>query len=48
LQKEAEQQSRMDRSPVTHNEAKGQFEIALGNESAILQYRGADAGWATS
>ena len=28
----------MDRSPVTHNEAKGQFEIALGKESAVLQY----------
>jgi uncharacterized protein len=28
----------MDKSPVTHNEAKGQFEIALGDEKAVLQY----------
>jgi len=28
----------MDKNPVTHNEAKGQFEIALGNEKAVLQY----------
>lgn len=28
----------MDRNPVTHNEAKGQFEITLGNETAVLQY----------
>jgi predicted GNAT family acetyltransferase len=36
--KEAEHGSFMDRNPVTHNEAKGQFEIALGSESAVLQY----------
>ena len=24
----------MDNNPVTHNEAKGQFEITLGNEKA--------------
>ena len=29
----------MDKNPVTHNEAQGQFEIALGGEKAILQYR---------
>ncbi|HZE24850.1 MAG TPA: GNAT family N-acetyltransferase [Blattabacteriaceae bacterium] len=28
----------MDNNPVTHNEAKGQFEIALGDEKAVLQY----------
>lgn len=28
----------MENTPVTHNEAKGQFEIALGNEKALLQY----------
>jgi hypothetical protein len=28
----------MDKNPVTHNEVKGQFEIALGNEKAVLQY----------
>jgi uncharacterized protein len=28
----------MDSNPVTHNEAKGQFEIALGGEKAVLQY----------
>jgi predicted GNAT family acetyltransferase len=28
----------MDNNPVTHNEAKGQFEIMLGDEKAILQY----------
>ena len=28
----------MDTNPVTHNEAKGQFEITLGNEKALLQY----------
>ncbi len=32
----------MDGNPVTHNEAKGQFEIALGNEKALLQYRRTD------
>ena len=25
-------------NPVTHNEANGQFEIALGQEKAFLQY----------
>jgi predicted GNAT family acetyltransferase len=29
----------MDSNSVTHNEAKGQFEIALGNDKAVLQYR---------
>ena len=29
----------MDNSPVTHNEAKGQFEIAVENNAAFLQYR---------
>jgi uncharacterized protein len=29
-------------NPVTHNEANGQFEIALGNEKALLQYRRTD------
>jgi predicted GNAT family acetyltransferase len=29
----------MDNTPVTHNEAKGQFEIALENNTAFLQYR---------
>lgn len=29
----------MDSNPVTHNEAKGQFELALGDEKAVLQYR---------
>lgn len=29
----------MDKKPVTHNEAQGQFEIALGDEKAVLQYR---------
>lgn len=29
----------MDNNPVTHNEATGQFEIALGDEKAVLQYR---------
>jgi uncharacterized protein len=28
----------MDNNPVTHNEAKGQFEITLGDEKAVLQY----------
>jgi uncharacterized protein len=28
----------MDSNPVTHNEAKGQFEIVLGQEKAMLQY----------
>jgi predicted GNAT family acetyltransferase len=28
----------MDSNPVTHNEAQGQFEIALGKETAFLQY----------
>jgi uncharacterized protein len=28
----------MNSNPVTHNEAQGQFEIALGKETAILQY----------
>jgi hypothetical protein len=28
----------MNSNPVTHNEAKGQFEIMLGQEKAILQY----------
>jgi predicted GNAT family acetyltransferase len=28
----------MDSNPVTHNEAKGQFEITLGHEKAVLQY----------
>ncbi|MGZ4896316.1 MAG: GNAT family N-acetyltransferase [Candidatus Angelobacter sp.] len=32
----------MDSNPVTHNEAKGQFEITLGNEKAVLQYRRTD------
>jgi predicted GNAT family acetyltransferase len=32
----------MDSNSVTHNEAKGQFEIALGNEKALLQYRRTD------
>ena len=32
----------MDSNPVTHNEAKGQFEIALGNDKAVLQYRRAE------
>jgi predicted GNAT family acetyltransferase len=32
----------MDGNPVTHNEAKGQFEIALGHEKALLQYRRTD------
>jgi len=34
--------SLMESNPVTHNEAKGQFEIALGNEKALLQYRRTD------
>jgi uncharacterized protein len=34
--------SRMHSNSVTHNEAKGQFEIALGNEKAVLQYRRTD------
>jgi uncharacterized protein len=29
----------MDSNPVTHNETKSQFEIALGDEKAVLQYR---------
>jgi hypothetical protein len=29
----------MDSNPVTHNEAKGQFEIVLGQEKAVLTYR---------
>jgi len=29
----------MDNTPVTHNEAKGQFEIALENQTAFLSYR---------
>jgi uncharacterized protein len=29
----------MDSNSVTHNEAKGQFEIALGSDKAVLQYR---------
>jgi predicted GNAT family acetyltransferase len=29
----------MDTNPVTHNEVQGQFEIALGDEKAVLQYR---------
>jgi predicted GNAT family acetyltransferase len=29
----------MDSNPVTHNEAGGQFEIVLGDEKAVLQYR---------
>jgi len=28
----------MDSNPVTHNEAKGQFEIVLGQEKAVLRY----------
>lgn len=32
----------MDSNPVTHNEAKGQFEIVLGNERALLQYHRTD------
>jgi len=32
----------MDSNPVTHNEAKGQFEITLGEEKAVLQYRRTD------
>jgi predicted GNAT family acetyltransferase len=32
----------MDSNPVTHNEAKGQFEIVLGNERAVLQYHRTD------
>jgi len=34
--------SLMESNPVTHNEAKGQFEIALGNEKALLQYHRTD------
>jgi uncharacterized protein len=29
----------MDKNPVKHNEAEGQFEIALEQETAFLQYR---------
>jgi predicted GNAT family acetyltransferase len=29
----------MESNPVTHNEARGQFELALGEEKAVLQYR---------
>ncbi len=29
----------MDHTPVTHNEAKGQFEITQENNTAFLQYR---------
>ncbi len=29
----------MDKNPVTHNEAEGQFEIAMEEQSAFLQYR---------
>lgn len=29
----------MDSNPVTHNEARGEFEIILGDEKAVLQYR---------
>jgi len=29
----------MDSNPVTHNEGQGQFEIALGKQKAVLQYR---------
>jgi predicted GNAT family acetyltransferase len=29
----------MDNNPVTHNEATGQFEIALRDQKAVLQYR---------
>jgi predicted GNAT family acetyltransferase len=29
----------MDSNPVTHNEARGQFEIVLGDQKAVLQYR---------
>jgi predicted GNAT family acetyltransferase len=29
----------MNSNPVTHNEARGQFEIVLGDEKAVLQYR---------
>jgi uncharacterized protein len=29
----------MDSNPVTHNETKSQFEITLGDEKAVLQYR---------
>jgi len=29
----------MDDTPVTHNEAKGQFEIEMENQTAFLQYR---------
>jgi uncharacterized protein len=32
----------MDSKSVTHNEAKGQFEITLGNEKALLQYHRTD------
>ncbi len=32
----------MDNTPVTHNEAKGQFEITQGNQIAFLQYRRTD------
>jgi uncharacterized protein len=28
----------MDNNQVTHNEAKGQFEITVGDEKALLQY----------
>ena len=34
--------SLMDSNPVTHNEANGQFEIALGNKKALLQYHRTD------
>ena len=34
--------SLMESNPVTHNEAQGQFEIALGSEKALLQYRRTD------
>jgi predicted GNAT family acetyltransferase len=29
----------MNNTPVTHNEAKGQFEITQENNTALLQYR---------
>ena len=33
----------MDSNPVTHNEAKGQFEIMLGQDRAVLTYHRTDS-----
>ena len=33
----------MDSHPVTHDEAKGQFEIVLGQEKAVLKYHRTDS-----